>query len=123
MSNTPLQKNGHDQSQDRDIRDLRLSNETEHKDIGASVSGLRRMLWGLLLAGLAGIVGVVSYITAQVTSMRHDVRDLEREVDAVEILAREHESEGLEIGRGLRRDVDKLEQEVKEHRRQHRQKD
>lgn len=123
MGTPPLQKNGRDQSQDREMRDMKQSNEDAHKEIGSSVGVIRKMLWGLLLAGLAGLIGIVSYITGQVNAMRDDLQNLDEQVDDAITQQRGDAREGFELARGLRRDIDKNEKDVTELRKRLRMKD
>lgn len=123
MGTPPLQKNGRDQSQDREMRDMKQSNDDAHKEIGASVGGIRKMLWGLLLTGLAGLIGVMSYITGQVNAMRNELHQLDDHVDESITQQRGDAREGFELARGLRRDIDKNAKDVTELRKRLRMKD
>jgi hypothetical protein len=119
-------KNGKDRQQDRELRELREDNHEQHRDITALIASLQgdvkagalvgRVLWLLAFVFLSTLSGVIGW-------MANRIDDLRDEIDEVEHIAVEHEKEGMEIGRGLRRDVDSNEQDIKELRRRLRMKD
>jgi hypothetical protein len=104
MGTTPLQKNGHDQTQDRDIRELReqfravrVANDKDHGLIKEVLSDLKLsvaitnerwrgtktivvIVWALFLVALGGIGWVVNQtadVVKEVTEHIHeDVREL-----------------------------------------------
>lgn len=121
-----VQKNGTDRQQDRAIRDLRSDwlawrdeDEATHRQIIATVAeiggdikaagAVGRILWGLVFIFLSTLGGVLGWYAAR-------IGDLEKRIEEVNRVSGEHEKEGMEIGRSLRRDVDNLAAEVREWR-------
>lgn len=88
------------------MRDMKRANSDAHKEIGQAVGGIRKLLISLLVAGLAGLVAIVSYITGQVDAMRSDINKIDDKVDAAVTEQKGDAREGFELARGLRRDVE-----------------
>ena len=92
-----------------------VRNQDDHKAIMAQIVELvsdkkaLRLIGILVGFALGSIVGTVTYFASK--------------LDAVKQGAESHEAEGMEIGRGLRRDVDHNERKIEELQRLHRQSD
>ena len=124
MGTPPLQKNGHDQSQDRDIRELRehfrqvrMANDRDHGVImerlgGFQVqSGILRVLGILFLTLLASVGGFIAGGARWVSSLEDEIHEVKRVGS----------TEGRLVDVELRNDVNELKADMRECLKDHRQ--
>ena len=86
-------------------------NEDDHKAIMVVLTDLISDKKALRLFGLLLGIALGSVVTAMIWGIDR--------IDEVEDGAQRHEAEGMEIGRGLRRDVDRNELEIDRLRKRH----
>jgi len=88
-----------------------LRNQADHRAIMSQVSELVSDKKALRLFGILLGIALGSVVTAMIWGTDR--------IDEVEDAAQKHEAEGMEIGRGLRRDVIRHELEIDRLRQQH----
>ena len=103
MGTPPLNKNGHDHAQDRDIRELRdqfrsvrLGNEDDHKAIGEKLDKVVSFHLVLKVLGLIGLALIASIVGLTISNQMR--------LNQVE---QKGSIEGATIDAALRRDVDR----------------
>jgi hypothetical protein len=130
-SGTKITKNGHDQIQDRDIRELRElvleykeDNSKQHEYIVSLISSIQgdvkaaswvgRVLWGVVFIFITFLGAFLGWAATQ-------IYDLGDEIKEVRETSRSHIASDAIIANNLRHDIDVIEVEIKEAKQDHKE--
>lgn len=119
-----VRKNGHDQAQDRDLRELRRAidayreeNVKQHavlsdalKDMQGNWKGatmLAKLIWGLTFFFLSTLGGMVGWGAARLNELEHEIAKIDSRTSS-------DWSQGRKWGEQLDKDILRLEAEIRE---------